>query len=184
MWQERLQSCESCRELISEEGKYERSPSDPPPPSCQAPPEPELAAALTQVREFELELAQTKLQLGNTTCSVRTRQNRHFNCMVELPHIDNNPCHVLSCICFWQERLQSCESCKKLISEEGKYERSPSDPPPPCQAPAEPELAAALTQVREFELELAQTKLQLVESQCQAQDLEHQVRSWPFLGTQ
>ncbi|XP_071500204.1 rab GTPase-activating protein 1-like [Diadema antillarum] len=76
-----------------------------------------------------------------------------------------------------RERLQSCDSCRDLISEEGKYERSPNDPPPPSEVPKEPELAQALNQVREFELELAQTKLQLVESQCRAQHLEHQLNS-------
>lgn len=64
-----------------------------------------------------------------------------------------------------------------MISEDGKYERSPTDPRPSSGVDDEPELAAALNQVREFELELAQTKLQLVESQCLAQDLEHQLNN-------
>ena len=33
------------------------------------------------------------------------------------------------------------------------------------------------SQIRELELELAQTKLQLVESQCTVQDLEHKLNS-------
>ena len=41
----------------------------------------------------------------------------------------------------------------------------------------EPDLASAQNQIRELELELAQTKLQLVESECKTQDLEHQLNS-------
>ena len=36
---------------------------------------------------------------------------------------------------------------------------------------------AALEQVRELELELAQTKLALVETQCKTQDLTHQLNA-------
>ncbi|XP_033643488.1 rab GTPase-activating protein 1-like isoform X1 [Asterias rubens] len=76
-----------------------------------------------------------------------------------------------------RRRLQSCEQCANLINEDGKLNQSSDVIRASEEEEPEPELVVAEQQIRELELELAQTKLQLVESQCQVQDLEHKLNS-------
>ncbi|XP_038046522.1 rab GTPase-activating protein 1-like isoform X2 [Patiria miniata] len=76
-----------------------------------------------------------------------------------------------------RRKLQTCEQCANLIDEDGKLNQSAALIQPSEEDEPEPELAAAEQQIRELELELAQTKLQLVESQCLVQDLEHKLNS-------
>ncbi len=72
--------------------------------------------------------------------------------------------------------MQACDTCSKFFTEDGKLIINPLESDE-LNERVEPDLAAAQNQIRELELELAQTKLQLVESECKAQDLEHQLNS-------
>uniref|UniRef100_H3CH78 Rab GTPase-activating protein 1 n=1 Tax=Tetraodon nigroviridis TaxID=99883 RepID=H3CH78_TETNG len=56
--------------------------------------------------------------------------------------------------------VEGCETCRSLFNREGRV-------------PPDEEKEALKNQLREMELELAQTKLQLVEAECKIQDLEH-----------
>ena len=73
-----------------------------------------------------------------------------------------------------QVKVQACNTCSSFFTKDGQIN---SSDPEEINDKMEPGLAAALDQIRELELELAQTKLKLVESECKAQDLEHQLNS-------
>uniref|UniRef100_A0A3B3RFU2 Rab GTPase-activating protein 1-like n=1 Tax=Paramormyrops kingsleyae TaxID=1676925 RepID=A0A3B3RFU2_9TELE len=72
-----------------------------------------------------------------------------------------------------KSKVMACERCREVFSKEG-----------PLQVPAvskdnrdsdlDEEKDSLKAQLREMELELAQTKLQLVEAKCRIQELEHQ----------
>ncbi|XP_064648840.1 rab GTPase-activating protein 1-like isoform X3 [Lineus longissimus] len=69
--------------------------------------------------------------------------------------------------------IKACEKCCQLFSPDGQMKAASA------QLPGEinPQLVEAERQIRELELELAQTKLALVESQCKTQDLTHQLNA-------
>ena len=77
-------------------------------------------------------------------------------------------------ISYLQAQIASCANCNQLVSPDGEFKKI-------NLALTEGELAPALAdrdrQIRELELELAQTKLALVESECQTQDLTHQLNA-------
>lgn len=74
-----------------------------------------------------------------------------------------------------KSKLESCEKCCSYIDDDGKLVQSVQDAAVSSKSGHGQELEDALNTVRELELELAQTKLKLVESQCKAQDLEHEL---------
>ena len=78
-----------------------------------------------------------------------------------------------------QALVDSCEQCSALLSaDSGKAARaSLSLDADDAAAELSPRLVDAQRQIRELELELAQTKLALVESECKTQDLTHDLSS-------
>ncbi|XP_078605656.1 rab GTPase-activating protein 1-like [Branchiostoma floridae x Branchiostoma japonicum] len=72
-------------------------------------------------------------------------------------------------------QVKTCEKCCKLFTENGdvKIEALPETP----DGTENPDVQVVKKQLREMELELAQTKLQLVEAECKNQDLEHQLNA-------
>lgn len=70
--------------------------------------------------------------------------------------------------------VKSCEKCSAMFGQDGTV-----NVPAPKIDPADfnPRILDLERQVRELELELAQTKLALVESECKTQDLTHQLNS-------
>lgn len=86
-----------------------------------------------------------------------------------------------------QNLVQSCEACCQLISSDGVVSTkalSSSSTSSPASSSAsgnanslESQLLDKDRLVRELELELAQTKLALVESECKNQDLLHQLNA-------
>uniref|UniRef100_A0A4W4FD35 Rab GTPase-activating protein 1 n=1 Tax=Electrophorus electricus TaxID=8005 RepID=A0A4W4FD35_ELEEL len=69
-------------------------------------------------------------------------------------------------------QVDSCEKCSALFSKEGRL-KALSAPKEGSEEESDEEREALQAQLREMELELAQTKLQLVEAECKIQDLEH-----------
>ncbi|XP_041915458.1 rab GTPase-activating protein 1 isoform X1 [Alosa sapidissima] len=69
-------------------------------------------------------------------------------------------------------KVQGCEKCSGLFSKEGRLKVAPVSKPGVDEDPDQ-EKEDLQNQLREMELELAQTKLQLVEAECKIQDLEH-----------
>lgn len=71
-----------------------------------------------------------------------------------------------------RQKVEECERCRELFSREGRI-RGASAPKDTGDEDTDEEKEPLKNQLREMELELAQTKLQLVEAECKIQDLEH-----------
>ncbi|KAL2076604.1 hypothetical protein ACEWY4_027798 [Coilia grayii] len=70
-------------------------------------------------------------------------------------------------------KVEGCEKCSVLFSTEGRLKVAPVSAGGGACADPDLEKEELQNQLREMELELAQTKLQLVEAECKIQDLEH-----------
>ncbi|XP_041370237.1 rab GTPase-activating protein 1-like [Gigantopelta aegis] len=73
-----------------------------------------------------------------------------------------------------KNQVTSCIQCSKMFTDDGKV-KLPDPIPNPDDS--NPRIIDLERQVRELELELAQTKLALVESECKTQDLTHQLNT-------
>ncbi|KAF7700769.1 hypothetical protein HF521_001934 [Silurus meridionalis] len=69
-------------------------------------------------------------------------------------------------------KVEGCEKCSVLFSKEGRL-KTLRVPKELNEDETDEEKEALQVQLREMELELAQTKLQLVEAECKIQDLDH-----------
>ncbi|KAI7792968.1 putative rab GTPase-activating protein 1 [Triplophysa rosa] len=69
-------------------------------------------------------------------------------------------------------KVEGCEKCSVLFNKEGRL-KVLSAHKEGSEEDTDEEKEALKNQLREMELELAQTKLQLVEAECKIQDLEH-----------
>ncbi|XP_064873716.1 rab GTPase-activating protein 1 isoform X3 [Oncorhynchus nerka] len=69
-------------------------------------------------------------------------------------------------------KVEGCEKCSILFSKEGRL-KAARKLKEGSEEETDEEKEALKNQLREMELELAQTKLQLVEAECKIQDLEH-----------
>ncbi|XP_056146295.1 rab GTPase-activating protein 1 isoform X2 [Lampris incognitus] len=72
-----------------------------------------------------------------------------------------------------RSKVEDCEKCSSLFNKEGRVRAAVSSAPPGGPEETDEEKEGLKNQLREMELELAQTKLQLVEAECKIQDLEH-----------
>ncbi|KAM3915577.1 rab GTPase-activating protein 1-like isoform 3-T4 [Leptodactylus fuscus] len=68
-------------------------------------------------------------------------------------------------------KVMSCSHCSEIFSKEGSAQGSGRDQ---AGEQGDDEKDSLMKHLREMELELAQTKLQLVEAKCKIQELEHQ----------
>ncbi|XP_034048017.1 LOW QUALITY PROTEIN: rab GTPase-activating protein 1 [Thalassophryne amazonica] len=71
-----------------------------------------------------------------------------------------------------RSKVEGCEKCSSLFNKEGCV-RAVTTVPVGGPEEMDEEKESLKNQLREMELELAQTKLQLVEAECKIQDLEH-----------
>ncbi|XP_061490112.1 rab GTPase-activating protein 1-like isoform X4 [Rhineura floridana] len=69
--------------------------------------------------------------------------------------------------------VMACKHCSEIFSKEGTL-KVPALPGERLRTDTDDEKDALKKQLREMELDLAQTKLQLVEAKCKIQELEHQ----------
>uniref|UniRef100_A0A667ZFD8 RAB GTPase activating protein 1 n=1 Tax=Myripristis murdjan TaxID=586833 RepID=A0A667ZFD8_9TELE len=72
-----------------------------------------------------------------------------------------------------RSKVEGCEKCSGLFNKEGRVRAAVGTAPPGGPEETDEEKEGLKNQLREMELELAQTKLQLVEAECKIQDLEH-----------
>ncbi|XP_053549237.1 rab GTPase-activating protein 1-like isoform X2 [Bombina bombina] len=70
-------------------------------------------------------------------------------------------------------RVMSCSHCSEIFSKEGVLQTGSSGKDKSADG-ADDEKESIMKHLREMELDLAQTKLQLVEAKCKIQELEHQ----------
>ncbi|XP_007540025.1 rab GTPase-activating protein 1 isoform X1 [Erinaceus europaeus] len=71
-----------------------------------------------------------------------------------------------------RQKVDDCERCREFFNKEGRI-KSISSAKDVLDEDTDEEKETLKNQLREMELELAQTKLQLVEAECKIQDLEH-----------
>ncbi|XP_036769893.1 rab GTPase-activating protein 1 isoform X1 [Manis pentadactyla] len=71
-----------------------------------------------------------------------------------------------------RQKVDDCERCRELFNKEGRV-KGTSSAKEVLDEDTDEEKETLKNQLREMELELAQTKLQLVEAECKIQDLEH-----------
>ncbi|XP_066112376.1 rab GTPase-activating protein 1 isoform X1 [Saccopteryx bilineata] len=71
-----------------------------------------------------------------------------------------------------RQKVDDCERCREFFNKEGRV-KSISAAKEALDEDTDEEKETLKNQLREMELELAQTKLQLVEAECKIQDLEH-----------
>ncbi|XP_068190732.1 rab GTPase-activating protein 1 isoform X1 [Antennarius striatus] len=74
-----------------------------------------------------------------------------------------------------RSKVESCDKCSSLFNKEGRVRATVTTTPAGGPEEMDEEKEGLKNQLREMELELAQTKLQLVEAECKIQDLEHQL---------
>ncbi|XP_061553697.1 rab GTPase-activating protein 1 isoform X2 [Phycodurus eques] len=70
-------------------------------------------------------------------------------------------------------KVEGCDKCSTLFNKEGRVRAAVAAAPHGGGEETDEEKEGLKNQLREMELELAQTKLQLVEAECKIQDLEH-----------
>ncbi|XP_059266840.1 rab GTPase-activating protein 1 isoform X5 [Mustela nigripes] len=71
-----------------------------------------------------------------------------------------------------RQKVDDCERCREFFNKEGRI-KGMSSAKEVVDEDTDEEKETLKNQLREMELELAQTKLQLVEAECKIQDLEH-----------
>lgn len=71
--------------------------------------------------------------------------------------------------CAWQSKIMSCERCREVFSKDGALQIPAAAAGERRLSEQDEEKDSLNTQLRELELELAQTKLQLVEAKCKIQ---------------
>uniref|UniRef100_A0A8B9SGL4 Rab GTPase-activating protein 1 n=1 Tax=Anas platyrhynchos TaxID=8839 RepID=A0A8B9SGL4_ANAPL len=71
-----------------------------------------------------------------------------------------------------RQKVDDCEHCREFFNKEGRVKVA-SSAKDGSDEDTDEEKEMLKNQLREMELELAQTKLQLVEAECKIQDLEH-----------
>ncbi|XP_032107501.1 rab GTPase-activating protein 1 isoform X2 [Sapajus apella] len=71
-----------------------------------------------------------------------------------------------------RQKVDDCERCREFFNKEGRV-KGISSTKEVLDEDTDEEKETLKNQLREMELELAQTKLQLVEAECKIQDLEH-----------
>nr|XP_004662841.1 rab GTPase-activating protein 1 isoform X1 [Jaculus jaculus]XP_044996664.1 rab GTPase-activating protein 1 isoform X1 [Jaculus jaculus] len=71
-----------------------------------------------------------------------------------------------------RQKVDDCDRCREFFSKEGRV-KGISSTKDVLDEDTDEEKETLKNQLREMELELAQTKLQLVEAECKIQDLEH-----------
>ena len=74
-----------------------------------------------------------------------------------------------------QTLIDTCDKCSKAFAEDDALKKV--EPLAPDQTQISPLLSEKERTIRDLELELAQTKLALVESECKVQDLTHELTS-------
>uniref|UniRef100_A0A673JPV9 Rab GTPase-activating protein 1-like n=1 Tax=Sinocyclocheilus rhinocerous TaxID=307959 RepID=A0A673JPV9_9TELE len=124
-----------------------------------------------QLKEvFRRELEKAELEIKKTTAIIAEYKQICSQLSTRLEKQQESTKEELDIV---KAKVMACERCREVFSKDG-----------PLQIPAvsqdnrdtdlDEEKDSLKAQLRELELELAQTKLQLVEAKCKIQELEHQ----------
>lgn len=126
-----------------------------------------LTLEATQVKEMlkrEVEKGESETQRNNGIIS-----DYKGICTQLSERLDKELAANAATINMYKTKVANCELCSGILS--------PVTGPPGELGEQSPAVTQLTQQIRELELELAQTKLALVESECKNQDLTHQLNS-------
>ncbi|KAM8744624.1 rab GTPase-activating protein 1-like isoform 1-T1 [Acanthopagrus schlegelii] len=125
-----------------------------------------------QLKEvFRRELEKAELEIKKTTAIIAEYKQI---CSQLSTRLEKQQAATKEELDIVKSKVMGCEHCRDLFSTLGTLQTSSPGRDKTSTEPLDEEKDGLKEQLRTLELELAQTKLQLVEAKCRIQELEHQ----------
>ncbi|XP_070687687.1 rab GTPase-activating protein 1-like isoform X2 [Pempheris klunzingeri] len=125
-----------------------------------------------QLKEvFRRELEKAELEIKKTTAIIAEYKQI---CSQLSTRLEKQQAATKEELDIVRSKVMGCEHCRDLFSTLGSLQASSPGRDRTSTEPLDEEKDGLKEQLRHLELELAQTKLQLVEAKCRIQELEHQ----------
>ncbi|XP_044056379.1 rab GTPase-activating protein 1-like isoform X1 [Siniperca chuatsi] len=125
-----------------------------------------------QLKEvFRRELEKAELEIKKTTAIIAEYKQI---CSQLSTRLEKQQAATKEELDIVRSKVMGCEHCRDLFSTLGSLQASSPGRDKTSTEPLDEEKDGLKEQLRHLELELAQTKLQLVEAKCRIQELEHQ----------
>ncbi|KAM3619582.1 uncharacterized protein V6R79_010431 [Siganus canaliculatus] len=125
-----------------------------------------------QLKEvFRRELEKAELEIKKTTAIINEYKQI---CSQLSTRLEKQQAATKEELDIVRSKVMGCEHCRDLFSTLGSLQASSPGKDKTSTEPLDEEKDGLKEQLRHLELELAQTKLQLVEAKCRIQELEHQ----------
>uniref|UniRef100_A0A3P9BTD1 RAB GTPase activating protein 1 like n=1 Tax=Maylandia zebra TaxID=106582 RepID=A0A3P9BTD1_9CICH len=127
---------------------------------------------LSQLKEvFRRELEKAELEIKKTTAIIAEYKQI---CSQLSTRLEKQQAATKEELDMVRNKVMGCQNCRDLFSSVGSLQTSSPGGDRTSSEPHDEEKDGLKEQLRQLELELAQTKLQLVEAKCRIQELEHQ----------
>ncbi|KAG8447870.1 hypothetical protein GDO86_015108, partial [Hymenochirus boettgeri] len=126
------------------------------------------SAQLKEMCRRELDKAESEIKKNNSIIGDYKQICSQLSERLEKQHASNK-----SEIEKIRQKVEGCERCSEFFNKEGHVKLVSTLKETSTEEDIDEEKESLNNQLREMELELAQTKLQLVEAECKIQDLEH-----------
>nr|XP_040041315.1 rab GTPase-activating protein 1-like isoform X2 [Gasterosteus aculeatus aculeatus] len=125
-----------------------------------------------QLKEvFRRELEKAELEIKKTTAIITEYKQI---CSQLSTRLEKQQAATKEELDFVRSKVMGCDNCRDLFTTLGSLQASSPGRDKTYGEPSDEEKDGLKEQLRHLELELAQTKLQLVEAKCRIQELEHQ----------
>ncbi|XP_037325193.1 rab GTPase-activating protein 1-like isoform X2 [Pungitius pungitius] len=125
-----------------------------------------------QLKEvFRRELEKAELEIKKTTAIITEYKQI---CSQLSTRLEKQQAATKEELDFVRSKVLGCDNCRDLFTTLGSLQASSPGRDKTYSEPSDEEKDGLKEQLRHLELELAQTKLQLVEAKCRIQELEHQ----------
>uniref|UniRef100_A0A673CC15 RAB GTPase activating protein 1 like n=1 Tax=Sphaeramia orbicularis TaxID=375764 RepID=A0A673CC15_9TELE len=125
-----------------------------------------------QLKEvFRRELEKAELEIKKTTAIIAEYKQI---CSQLSTRLEKQQAATKEELDIVRSKVMGCDHCKDLFSTLGSLQAASPGRDKASNEPLDEEKDGLKEQLRHLELELAQTKLQLVEAKCRIQELEHQ----------
>ncbi|XP_005733247.1 rab GTPase-activating protein 1-like isoform X2 [Pundamilia nyererei] len=125
-----------------------------------------------QLKEvFRRELEKAELEIKKTTAIIAEYKQI---CSQLSTRLEKQQAATKEELDIVRNKVMGCQNCRDLFSSVGSLQTSSPGGDRTSSEPHDEEKDGLKEQLRQLELELAQTKLQLVEAKCRIQELEHQ----------
>ncbi|KAM8875421.1 rab GTPase-activating protein 1-like isoform 2-T2 [Spinachia spinachia] len=125
-----------------------------------------------QLKEvFRRELEKAELEIKKTTAIITEYKQI---CSQLSTRLEKQQAATKEELDFVRSKVMGCDNCRDLFTTLGSLQASSPGRDKTYSEPSDEEKDGLKEQLRHLELDLAQTKLQLVEAKCRIQELEHQ----------